>query len=64
MNFFIFLFPLKPPCFHRFFPSLVPNGVGHFGRSFLKKFFAQNTKTAENPDKQGVFSGKIFLKLF
>jgi hypothetical protein len=31
---------------------------------FLKKFFAQNTKTAEKPDKQDVFSGKNFLKFF
>ena len=38
-------------------PSLVPNRVGRFGRPFLKKIFAQNTKTAEKPDKQGVFSG-------
>ena len=31
-------------------PSLVPKWVGRFGRFFSKKFFAQNTKTAEKPD--------------
>ena len=58
------LFPLGNGVYQAFVPSLVPNWVGRFGRSFLKNFFAQNTKTAEKPDKQGVFSGKIFLKFF
>ena len=58
MNFFVFAyFRLKLPCFHCFIPSLVPKWVGRFGRSFLKKIFAQNTKTVEKPDKQCVFSG-------
>ena len=58
------LFPLGNGVYQAFVPSLVPNWVGRFGRSFLKNFFAQNTKTAEKPDKQGVFSGKNFFEIF
>lgn len=47
-----------------FVPSLIPTRVGVCAPFFQNIFFAQNTKTAEKPDKQGVFSGKIFFEIF
>ena len=45
-------------------PSLIPTRVGVCAPFFQNIFFAQNTKTAEKPDKQGVFSGKNFFEIF
>jgi len=50
-------FRLKMAHYQVFVPSLIPTRVGVCAPFFQNIFFAQNTKTAEKPDKQGVFSG-------
>jgi hypothetical protein len=57
-------FRLKMAHYQVFVPSLIPTRVGVCAPFFQNIFFAQNTKTAEKPDKQGVFSGKNFFEIF
>ena len=58
------LFPFGNGALSGFCPFTYSDKGRSLRTLFSKYFFAQNTKTAEKPDKQGVFSGKIFLKFF
>lgn len=45
-------------------PSLVPNWVGRFGRSFLKKFLLKTQKPPKSLINRAFSAVKIFLKFF